>query len=288
MQDKNQGADTLTRGHDPDEGEAVCPINYQLTSSCDILRLRRPALDLESLGCAPSGKGKTMHKSLALLVGLVICTAAMAQNTTAPNPTAPNTTAPSTTTPQTTAPHNTNDPDQVVAQLQLWTQGDPDPVYYGEMSDAQGGFMACLEVAFIKYENHVLHYSYKMWPMHKGSCEYTDQTTRKVDNSPTCVVDSEKPNPRATTTTLLTKQNINMDRSVFREMDFPNRRAGQLLPCMGQTLAQAKKLGYLGAAGIVSVKIDNGQFKMQSTANRIYRLRLQPMDPRHPPTDKLF
>jgi hypothetical protein len=278
MQDKNQGAESPTRGHDPDEGEAVRPINYQLTSSCDILGLWRPALDLESPGCAPRWKGKTMRKSLALLVGLVICTAALAQNTTAPN-----TTAPSTTT-----PHNTNDPDQVVAQLQLWTQGDPDPVYYGEMTDAQGGYMACLEVAFIKYENHVLHYSYKMWPKHNGSCEYTDQTTRKVDNSPTCVADSEKPNPRATTTTLLTKQNINMDRSVFREMDFPNRRAGQLLPCLGQTLAQAKKLGYLGSAGIVSVKIDDGQFKMQSTANRIYRLRLQPMDPRHPPTDKVF
>jgi hypothetical protein len=293
MQDKNQGAESLTRGHDPDEDELIRPINYHITSSCGILELSTPALDLESPGCAPPGKGKTMRKSLALLVGLVICTAAMAQNTTAPNTTAPsttapNTTAPSTTTPQNTAPHNTNDPDQVVAQLQLWTQGDPDPVYYGEMTDAQGGHMACLEVAFIKYENHVLHYSYKMWPKHNGSCEYTDQTSRKVDNSPTCVADSEKPNPRATTTTLLTKQNINMDRSVYREMDFPNRRAGQLLPCLGQTLQQAKKLGYLGSAGIVSVKIDTGQFKMQSTANRIYRLRLQPTDPRHPPTDKVF
>ena len=228
-----------------------------------------------------------MRKSLALLVGLVICSGALAQNTTAPN-----TAAPSTTTPQNTTPHDTNNPDQVVAQLKLWNQTDSDPVtdpvYYGEMTDAQGGHMACLEVAFIKYENHVLHYSYKMWPKHNGSCEYTDQTTRKVDNSPTCVADSQKPNPRATTTTLLTKQNINMDRSVFREMDFPNRRAGQLLPCLGQTLQQAKKLGYLGSAGIVSVKIDNGQFKMQSTANRIYRLRLQPTDPRHPPTDKVF
>ena len=56
-----------------------------------------------------------MRKSLALLVGLVICSGALAQNTTAPN-----TAAPSTTTPQNTTPHNTNNPDQVVAQLKLW------------------------------------------------------------------------------------------------------------------------------------------------------------------------
>ena len=203
-----------------------------------------------------------MHKPLALLAGLVICSAAQAQTIT--------------------------DPDQVVAQLKLWTQGDPDPVYYGEMTDERGVHMACLEVAFIKYENGDLHYGYKMWAKHNGSCEYTDQTTRKVDNSPICVADSEKPNPLANTTTLLTKQNIDVDRSVFREMDFPDHRAGQLSPCLGQTLQQAKKLGYLGSAGIVSVKIEDGQFKMQSTAHRIYRLRLQPLDPRHPPTDKVF
>jgi hypothetical protein len=227
-----------------------------------------------------------MLKSLALLVGLVICPAANAQTTPPANAqTAPPASA------QTTPPANAQtitDPDKIVQQLQLWTQVTADPVYYGEMTDEHGGHMACLEIAFIKYENGVLHYIHKMWAKHNGSCEYTDQTSRKVDNSPTCVADSEKPNPRATTTTLLTKQNINMDRSVFREMDFPNRRAGQLLPCLGQTLQQAKKLGYLGSAGIVSVKIDNGQFKMQSTANRIYRLRLQPTDPRHPPTDKVF
>jgi len=27
-------------------------------------------------------------------------------------------------------------------------------------------------------------------------------------------------------------------------MDFPNRRAGQLYPCLGHTLRQAKQLGY--------------------------------------------
>jgi len=212
-----------------------------------------------------------MRKLLALLIGVVICSAAIAQNTTA---------------------QNTTDPDQVVAQLKLWTKTDadpiPDPVYYGEMTDWNGGHMACLEVAFIKYEAGVLHYSFKMWAKHDGSCEYTDQTTRKVDNSPTCVADSEKPNPRAATTTLLTKKNIDVAHSVFRTMDFPNRRAGQLLPCLGQTLAQARALGYLGAAGIVSVRIQDGQFKMQSSANRIYRLRLAPTDPRHPPTDKVF
>ena len=217
-----------------------------------------------------------MRKLLALLFGVVICSAAIAQNTPAPNP----------------APHNTTDPDQVVAQLKLWTKTDaeplPDPVYYGEMTDWNGGHMACLEVAFIKYEDHVLHYSHKMWAKHNGSCEYTDQTTHKVDNSPTCVADSNKPNPRANTTTLLTKQNIDVAHSVFRTMDFNNRRAGQLLPCLGQTLAQARALGYLGAAGIVSIRIQDGQFKMQSSAHRIYRLRLQPTDPRHPPADRVF
>lgn len=226
-----------------------------------------------------------MLKSLALLAGLAICSAAQAQTAQpATQPAAQPAAQPATPPP----PHNTTDPDEVVKQLQLWTQGDPDPVYYGEMMDARSDFLACLEVAFIKYDQGILYYAYKMWPKRNGSCEYTDQTTRKVDNSPTCVVDSQKPNPRATTNTLLTKQNINMDRSVWREMDFPHRRAGQLAPCMGQTLAQAKRLGYLGAAGIVSVKIQDGQFKMQSNANRIYRVRLQPMDPRHPPTDKVF
>jgi hypothetical protein len=131
-----------------------------------------------------------MHKLLALLVGLSICSAAKAQTIT--------------------------DPDRIVQQLELWTQTDADPVYYGEMTDERGNHMACLELAFIKYENSVLHYIHKMWPKRNGSCEYTDQRSRKVDNSPTCVADSEKPNPRAPTTTLLTKQNINLDRSVFR------------------------------------------------------------------------
>jgi hypothetical protein len=71
-------------------------------------------------------------------------------------------------------------------------------------------------------------------------------------------------------------------------MDFQNRRAGQLYPCLGRTLRQAKQLGYLGSAGIVWVKIENGQFKMRSTARRIYRVRVQPMDPRQPPTDEVF
>ncbi len=221
-----------------------------------------------------------MLKPLALLAGLAICSVAQAQPQPQPQP--------QPQAPQPPPPHNTTDPDEVVKQLQLWTQVDTDPVYYGEMTDTRGDHLACLEVAFIKYQDRVLHYSYKMWPKRNGSCEYTDQTTRKVDNSPTCVADSEKPNPRATTTTLLTKQNINVDRSVFRQMDFPHRRAGQLLPCLGHTLQQARRLGYLGSAGIVSIKIQDGQFKMQSSANRIYRLRLQPMDPRHPPTDKVF
>ena len=203
-----------------------------------------------------------MRKSLALLVGLAICSAARAQPIT--------------------------DPDQIVQQLELWTQTDADPVYYGEMTDERGHHMACLELAFIKYENNVLHYIHKMWAKRNGSCEYTDQKSHKVDNSPLCVADSEKPNLRAPTTTLLTKQNINLDRSVFREMDFTNRRAGQLSPCLGQTLQQAERLGYLGSAGIVSVKIENDQFKMQSTAHRIYRVRVQPTDPRQPPTDKVF
>jgi hypothetical protein len=202
------------------------------------------------------------HKQLALLVGLAISPAALAQTVT--------------------------DPNHIVEQLQLWTQTDADPVYYGEMTDDTGHHMACLEIAFIKYENHVLHYIHKMWPKHNGSCEYTDQTSRKVDNSPTCVADSDKPNPKAVTTTLLTKQSINLDHSVFREMNFEIRRAGQLSPCMGHTLPQAKQLGYLGSAGIVWVKIEDGQFKMRSTAHRIYRVRVQPMDPRQPPTDKVF
>ena len=165
-----------------------------------------------------------MRKLLALLIGVVICSAAIAQNTTA---------------------QNTTDPDQVVAQLKLWTKTDadpiPDPVYYGEMTDWQGGHMACLEVAFIKYESGVLHYSFKMWAKHNGSCEYNDQTTRKVDNSPTCVADSEKPNPRAATTTLLTKKNIDVAHSVFRTMDFPNRRAGQLLPAWAKPWRRRKR-----------------------------------------------
>jgi hypothetical protein len=110
---------------------------------------------------SPFGKGKNMHKSLALLVGLAICSAAKAQTIT--------------------------DPDDIVQQLQLWTQTDADPVYYGEMMDERGNHMACLELAFIKYENSVLHYIHKMWAKRNGSCEYTDQSSRKVDNSPICV-----------------------------------------------------------------------------------------------------
>ena len=67
-----------------------------------------------------------MHKLLALLVGLAICSTAKAQTIT--------------------------DPDRIVQQLQLWTQTDADPVYYGEMTDERGNHIACLELAFIKYE----------------------------------------------------------------------------------------------------------------------------------------
>src|SRR5215472_10942593 len=203
----------------PNRLEAAAPSAYQRTSSCDTVALSAACARPGSARIVRrSGKGPTMRKLLALLIGcVVICSAAIAQNTPAPNPPA----------------QNTTDPDQVVAQLKLWTKTDadpiPDPVYYGEMTDWNGGHMACLEVAFIKYETGVLHYSFKMWAKHDGSCEYTDQTTRKVDNSPTCVADSEKPNPRAATTTLLTKKNIDVAHSVFRTMDFPNRRAGQLL-----------------------------------------------------------
>ena len=60
-------------------------------------------------------------------------------------------------------------PDEVASRLHFWAQESGEPVYYGEVRnvDARGmrilGHYQCLALAFIKYENGVIHYAHKMW-----------------------------------------------------------------------------------------------------------------------------
>ena len=67
--------------------------------------------------------------------------------------------------------------DEVASRLHFWAQESGEPVYYGEVRnvDARGmrilGHYQCLALAFIKYENGVIHYAHKMWSKSRdGSC----------------------------------------------------------------------------------------------------------------------
>lgn len=178
------------------------------------------------------------------------------------------------------------DPNEIASRLHFWAQEAGDPVYYGEVRnvDPQSkkvlGYYQCLALVFIKYENGAFYYAHKMWGKSRdGSCHYDDVTTRKVGNHGFCVKDTNAGFGRAIGTTLMTKDNIDYMNSKFRTIDTNTRRVGETADCIPPKGA---------SAGLYSLKIENGRFKVMSTRPLDYEVNINPQDPRHPPTNPDF
>ncbi len=178
------------------------------------------------------------------------------------------------------------DPNQIASQLHFWAQESGDPVYYGEVRsvDARSkqvlGHYQCLALAFIKYENGVFSYAHKMWSKSRdGSCHYEDVTSRKVGNHGLCVRDSNAGFGKAVGTARMTKDNIDYMHSVFRTINTNTRQVGETAACV-----PPRGVG----AGLYSLKIENGRFKLMSTRPLDYEVSIQPQDPRNPPTKPVF
>lgn len=178
------------------------------------------------------------------------------------------------------------DPNQIASRLHFWAQETGDPVYYGEVKNVDPrskrvlGYYQCLALAFIKYENGVFYYAHKMWGKSRdGSCHYDDVTTRKVGNHGFCVKDTNAGFGRAIGTARMTKDNIDYAHSKFRTIDTNTRRVGETAECIPPRGA---------SAGLYSLKIENGRFKVMSTRPLDYEVNINPQDPRHPPTSPDF
>jgi hypothetical protein len=178
------------------------------------------------------------------------------------------------------------DPNEIASRLKFWSQESNDPVYYGEVRNVNArtrtiaGHYQCLAIAFIKYENGVFSYAHKMWSKSPdGSCHYNDVTTRKVGNHGACVKDSDAGFGRAVGTARMTKDNIDATHSIFRTIDTNTRRVGETAACV-----KPKGVG----AGLVSIRIENGRFKLISNRPLDYELNIDPQDPRNPPTVPVF
>lgn len=178
------------------------------------------------------------------------------------------------------------DPDQVASRLKFWTQEAGEPVYYGEVKNVSKqnkkilGHYQCLALAFIKYENGVIHYAHKMWAKSRdGSCHYEDVTSRKVGNHGLCVKDTNAGFGKAVGTARMTKDNIDYLHSTFRTIDTKTRRVGETAACVPPNGA---------GAGLFSLSIVDGRFRVITTRPLAYEVNIIPQDPRHPPTDPVF
>lgn len=178
------------------------------------------------------------------------------------------------------------DPDQIAARLHFWSQDDSEPVYYGEVRNVDAasrtilGHYQCLALAFIKYENGVISYAHKMWAKSPdGSCHYEDVTSRKVGNHGACVKDTNAGFGLATGTARMSKQNIDPSHSIFRTIDTNTRQVGETAACV-----PPRGVG----AGLYSMKIEDGRFKVITTRPLDYEVNIEPQDPQHPPTKPVF
>jgi hypothetical protein len=178
------------------------------------------------------------------------------------------------------------DPSEIASRLRFWAQEPGDPVYYGEVKNVsrQGmqvlGHYQCLALAFIKYEGGVFHYAHKMWGKSPdGSCHYENVTLKKVGNHGACVKDTNAGFGRAVGTALMTKSNIDFEHSRFRTIDTNTRRVGETAACVPPNGV---------VAGLYSIKIENGRFKVITTAPLSYEVSIEPQDPRNPPTKPVF
>jgi hypothetical protein len=178
------------------------------------------------------------------------------------------------------------DPGEVAAKLHFWSTESGQPVYYGEVRNVDArshqilGHYQCLALAFIKSENGVISYAHKMWGKSPdGSCHYDDVTTRKVGNHGICVKDTDAGFGFAVGTARMTKANIDYEHSKFRTVDTNTHLVGETAACVppkGVT------------AGLFSMKIEDGRFKIISTRPLDYEVNIEPQDPEHPPTVPVF
>lgn len=178
------------------------------------------------------------------------------------------------------------DPNEIASRLRFWSQDSGDPVYYGEVRTVNPrtmrptGHYQCLALAFIKYENGVFQYAHKMWSKSRdGSCHYEDVTSRRVGNHGACVRDTDAGFGRAVGTARMTKDNIDFAHSTFRTIDTRTRRVGETPQCVPPRGA---------AAGLHSMRIENGRFKVMTTRPLDYEVNIEPQDPRRPPTAPIF
>lgn len=178
------------------------------------------------------------------------------------------------------------DPTEIASRLHFWTQDAGAPVYYGEVKNVDPnsmkvlGHYQCLALAFIKYESGVFYYAHKMWSKASdGSCHYDDVTSKKVGNHGACVRDSDAGFGLATGTARMTKANIDYQHSIFRTIDTTTRQVGETAACV-----PPKGVG----AGLYSITIENGRFKVMTTRPLEYEVNIEPQDPEHPPTVSVF
>ena len=123
-------------------------------------------------------------------------------------------------------------------------------------------------------------YAHKMWSKSRdGSCHYEDVTSRKVGNHGACVKDTDAGFGAAIGTARMTKDNIDDSHSIFRSIDTHSRRVGETAACVPPNGV---------GAGLVSIKIEDGRFKLMSNRPLDYELNMDAQDPEHPPTKKVF
>jgi hypothetical protein len=185
-----------------------------------------------------------------------------------------------------TSAQTITDPNEIASHLRFWAQETGDPVYYGQVRDVSPrskqvlGYYQCLALAFIKYENGVFYYAHKMWDKSSdGSCHYDDVTTRKVGNHGACVRDTNAGFGTAIGTALMTKDNIDYMHSIFRTIDTNTRRVGETGACIPPNGV---------GAGLYSLKIEDGRFKVMTTRPLDYEVNMDAQDPHHPPTVPVF
>lgn len=178
------------------------------------------------------------------------------------------------------------DPSEVASRLHFWAQESGSPVYYGEVRNVNPrtlqvlGHYQCLAIAFIKYENGIFYYAHKMWSKSPdGSCHYEDVTSRKVGNHGACVRDTNAGFGFAIGTARMTKANIDYQHSIPRTIDTTTRQVGETAACI-----PPKGVG----AGLHSITIEDGRFKVMTTRPLDYELNIEPQDPEHPPIKPVF
>jgi len=178
------------------------------------------------------------------------------------------------------------DPAQIASQLHFWATDAGEPVYYGQVRNVDPksmqptGYYQCLALAFIKFDAGVFYYAHKMWSKSPdGSCHYDDVTSRKVGNHGICVKDTNAGFGLAVGTALMTKSNIDYEHSIFRTVDTNSRRVGETAACVPPHGA---------SAGLFSIKIEDGRFKVISTRPLDYEVSIVAQDPKNPPTVPVF